>query len=659
MSLLDTDHTPVYSWLAAAERGELRSQPSGVSSGSLGYGAGGPVWLDAYHSKRPPSPPELVNAFKSVAYACIRLNFNGLGKVPLRLYATTGPQEVRPRRAYRPVQSDRELKYLRKLPHVRRSIRPEDSIDEIVDHPILDAFNDPNPYFDSQLLIQYLSICLDVIGICYLFPERPNPKVAPSEIWPLQSQYVFPVKGYDREVIKCYQFFGETFQPDELVRIRWMSMRDPYMSGYAPLHACFEQSGLGDYYTAAVESILKGGPRPSWFVSPKDALSVMGEPERKAFERDLTRRLSGGGSGRLLVGDGSYDLTALDYKPTDLGGLEITQFQRLTVANCFDVPISMLQAEDSNKAVASEGTRQHQTLAIEPRCRLIGSALTQQLCRPIDRRLFLAFDNPVDSDRELDSTVQDRAIKNGTKTINQANLDNNMPPVAWGDEPWQSNTLIQPSQAAELAAQQAEAHAAGLDNMAAETAATAAGDDDDEQDDDEKAQRSALLLRAKRLLRRISRDLPAGGGGRRALPGNAQADEPAPGEGGRAGPARGQHPRPAQREADPADLEEVVQEAGEGDPRDDSHDWEGTPEHPTVGHELRRSDGGGDDAPDLGLLGPGGQDDPGQAGPGHRGVAGHRSAPEGRDPDGQPEVLQPDERDHDGQAPGRPGDPPD
>ena len=66
------------------------------------------------------------------------------------------------------------------------------------------------------------------------------------------------------------------YQPDELIRIRWISLRDPYLSGYAPLHACFEQSGLGDYYTAAVESILKGGPRPSYMLSPKDPLLGMG-----------------------------------------------------------------------------------------------------------------------------------------------------------------------------------------------------------------------------------------------------------------------------------------------------------------------------------------------------------------------------------------------
>ena len=70
------------------------------------------------------------------------------------------------------------------------------------------------------------------------------------------------------------------------------------------------------------------------------------------------------------------------------------------MANCFDVPISMLQSEDSNRATAQESTYQHQYYGIAPRCCRVDSALTHQLVKPIDERQFVAFDDPVQRDKQ-------------------------------------------------------------------------------------------------------------------------------------------------------------------------------------------------------------------------------------------------------------------
>jgi phage portal protein BeeE len=439
-----TDHAAVYDYLRGLERGA----PSGVSMGAQGYGSGGPVWLDGYHSKRPPSPAELVDAYKSVAYACIQLNAQGVAKVPLNLYSKTGPKDKAPRRAVRSLERTEE-KRLRELPHVARSLGPRDELHQVMEHPFLEALESPNPFFDGNLLLLYLTISLDVVGMAYIFPVRPDASWAARELWPLQAQYIYPVKGVAGNLLQSYRYFGDTFQPDELVRIRRLSMRDPYLSAYAPLHACFEELGLSGYYTGSVESILKGGARPGGIVGPKNDQMPWGEPERKRFEVDINNRFTGGNSGRIWVTNGAFDFHSLTFPPADLAGLEITKWERLLIANCLDVPISLLQAEDSNRAVASEGTHQHQYYAIEPRCRLIASALTHQLAKPVDPRLFFAFDDPVQRDNEREAKIIDMKLKNGTVTINEDRAENGLPAVAWGDEPWQSNTLVQPSTAAE------------------------------------------------------------------------------------------------------------------------------------------------------------------------------------------------------------------
>lgn len=469
----------VYAYLAELERtarapaeAETRSAPAGVASGAVGYGAGGPVFLDIARSKRPPSPYELTNAYKNVAYSCIQLNANGVARVPLRLYAKTSTKQARPRRSWAPVDNRRQ-KYIRSLPNLARTIQSSDEIDEITEHPLLAAFDSPNEHFDGNLLLQLIARQLDCIGAAYLFPERPvrvdgstDPTQAREgmKLWGLQSQYVYAVKGQGTEVLRSYRYFGDNYFPTDLVRMRNVSLRDPYLSGYAPLHACFESVGLGDYYLSVVESFLKNDAQMSLIVSPKDGLNrPWDEPQRKRFETDINQRFSRGRQGRVMTTDGSIDVNPIAYPPTDLSGLELSKWERLLVANCFDVPISLLQSEDSNRAVASEGTHQHQYYAIWPRCVLIAAALTHQLARPVDPRLFFAFDDPVRRDEERDAKIFDMAVKNGTRTINEVRAEDGLDPVAWGDEPWFPQTQIQPTDAAA-----AREHAQGIAEKTAE-----------------------------------------------------------------------------------------------------------------------------------------------------------------------------------------------
>lgn len=456
MPLSDVDHETVYAYLRGLEAGVSRAAPSGVSQGAIGYAAGGPTWLDAYHSKRPPTPVELVNAYKAIAYACIGLNAKGVARVPLRLYATTGAGQRAVRSYYRPRPvPDGRQRYLRSRPELARTLGHADDVTEITHHPLLDALETPNPFFDKLTMFTYMVICLDAVGSAFLAPEGRtgpdgtlDPTWAPQQIWPIQPQYVFPVKGAGDELLRGWRYFGDEFAPHELVRVRHVSLRDPYLSAYAPLHACYEQVGLVDYYTASIEGILKGGAMPAGIVSAKEGYPI-GDVEADRLEAQLNQKQTGPYKGRWWVARQNIDVHPLTFAPTDLGGLELTKEQRLLVANAFDVPISLLQTEDSNRATARESTHQHQYYAIAPRCGAIESALTQQLARPIDDRLFFAFDNPVDRDRELDAKVFDLSIRNNSRTINEARAEDNLPPVEWGDEPF-----------APTPAQQAEAKAA-------------------------------------------------------------------------------------------------------------------------------------------------------------------------------------------------------
>ena len=225
-----------------------------------------------------------------------------------------------------------------------------------MEHPLRQAFDTPNDYFDGNLLLQLITRQLDCIGSAYLFPRAAGPgrRHRRSKPGPRRDEDL----GAAKPVCVCGEGPGNGsapvlsilrgyLRPGDLVRIRNVSLRDPYLSAYAPLHACFESVGLGDYYLSVVESFLKNNAQMSLIVSPKDGLNRPWDDTAKRFEVDINQRFSRGKQGRVMTTDGSVDVQPIAYPPADLSGLEISKWERLLVANCFDVPISLLQAEDT------------------------------------------------------------------------------------------------------------------------------------------------------------------------------------------------------------------------------------------------------------------------------------------------------------------------
>src|SRR6185437_4201577 len=87
----------------------LRGRAAPAGSGQGLTWTGGPFAGDAWGSKPAPSPIRLVEAYKSLVFACARFNADGTSKVPLRLYAASGGSKgPKPRALCGPAPVDRK-----------------------------------------------------------------------------------------------------------------------------------------------------------------------------------------------------------------------------------------------------------------------------------------------------------------------------------------------------------------------------------------------------------------------------------------------------------------------------------------------------------------------------------------------------------------------
>lgn len=658
----EADHGAVRAFLAGLEGDVQRAAPAaGAASGVL---VGGPLTSDAWLHRRGPSPLRLIEGFRQAIYACGEINAAVLSAVPLRLYAAAGKGRARARAFAGPRPVGRvQRSYLAGLPYVARSLAAAEAVDEVTEHPWLDALADPNSEFDQASLLHWVVNCLDVVGTCYVRPDY-APGYPPDALWPLPPHEVIPERDGTSAIPRAYYHLGQRIAAEDLIRFRLPSLRDPYGAGYPPAQAAFAYAGVEEAWASTREYLLRNGPRPAVMVGPADAAQPFSPEQARRLKADVRGSLAGPMGGGVVVSEGAYDFKQIIHKLSDYSGdigKEALQF----IANCFGVPVAFLTSE-TNLANLQAAQVQHGRRAIGPRSQRIAAVLTKWV-RRLDDRLFFAFDDCTPEDEEQRARVLDLYVKAGVITVDEYRSQIGWDPVPWGKEPWISNTLRQPSEERPAApGPRGSAQASGEgegegEGDGPEPAPPAEPEGDGDDDAGEAAATKALLADAAAVMRAAMAAIE------RAAPEpdddgtddadhdepepDAQADDPAPddaggpddgGDGGEPGgpgaddpavdPARGaEHLRPADGVGGEEDPEAVVPNPGEGDPGDAADDRGPAAGGDPAAGELRRPDGGGDDADPGPVLGDERQEDDGPAGAGPGPLAGDGPPPENED----------------------------
>lgn len=505
MSLTGSNEADVYAYLKSLEDGAL-VEKSGAPYWSGGSTIGGPSFIDYNRTRRAPNLPDLVQALRGIVFSCSQLNQNAVARQPLRLYVGTGNGQHKPKSLKLKSISRDEDRRLRSAPWLNAFVKSADSIDEIVEHPLLSALEWVNPDFNKNKLIRHSVMMLDNVGAAYWWMEPAARQAGRfgsiDGIWPLLAQYVRPVRAGDNDggLIDYYQYGTETYQPDNLVRMQRVSPVDPYGAGYGPTQAAFAYVGLADQFVGLQENMMTQGARMSLLLSNKDPNEPVGKPEREKFIREVGYGWARGNTGGIAWIDGAIDATPVTFPPSDLAALKITEAAMEEVARCFGVPLSLLRDSEGNRAVADAGHYQHALLAVDPLCEIIATAFTDWMrsqAKTIERalkargvkvdlqweRLFWAFDSPVTADREAQMKVLVSGMQEGVWCPDEVRTEFGFEPATeWnGKEPFILNTKSQPS----VAEEQRQTTNARADLLASQPKPALPGQQGDNGKDDE------------------------------------------------------------------------------------------------------------------------------------------------------------------------------
>jgi len=369
-------------------------------SGGIGY-------LDAWRSTRRPNARQLVREFESVAYACAMINAEGVAAVPYRLLVSTGPGQKAPHARTRAIGRQLHAR-LTKAAHLQSWMRKAVVIEEVESHPLLDLLDGTGTRssgFANRLLTQ---LYLEVVGHSPAVVDAPAGGLlagVPRAMFVLPAHEVTPIKGKTlAEPVTGFKWGEETFDYDQVIWHRFMSLADPLRGYTSWMAASWESLAVQDKHLARANQALDRESIPPVLLSPKSHEQLgfegdMSEDVVKRLETQLVKKFRRARSHGFYLGTTPLDAQVLNVSSRDEEGVSTHKLVRELVSNNALVPMAMLTT-NTNLANLQAARHQHAEQAIAPRCQMFDETINTQLVPMFDptHRLALVHDDPKPED---------------------------------------------------------------------------------------------------------------------------------------------------------------------------------------------------------------------------------------------------------------------
>lgn len=410
---------PIYEVLSMGMLSRLRSMFD-VTRAIYGYRIESPVPIDP-----DADTAGLLRANRSWVYVCAGKNACRVASQPLRLYATTSVGQPALRAPHRPLKGA-------ELEAVRKTLRPSlkrCEVAEIQEHPVLDLLDYVNELMGKFELFELTELDMELTGNAYWWVVR-GPMGTPQEILVLPPHLVRIVLSSER-LISEYTLGSppneKHIPADDIIHFRFPNP-DGSAYGFGPAQAAW--GSVLDYRAmqAHERALNKNLGVPSLFIKYS---GIVEKAELARIESDWNRKLKGNDkSGRVMVGDNKYEVQPVGLSPRDMSFEKGRKWARVEIADCFGVPMDLLDTENSNRATATQANYQYEQFTILPRLTRIADKLNERLVPIYDTRLFFAYDNnvPVDAAALTAETVA--LHREGIITTTEARERYNLPPLA-------------------------------------------------------------------------------------------------------------------------------------------------------------------------------------------------------------------------------------
>jgi HK97 family phage portal protein len=274
-------------------------------------------------------------------------------------------------------------------------------IEEVLDHPVLDVLQNPDPVYTGQIWMQLIWWFKEVCGRAYLYGADRVGRV-PTSLYILPSCYTWPVKSTTGLISEFVYARNRTAmmrcKPEDVVYLRHQANPfDPVGAMSWTSCVTFESDMEAAALQAEVARWNNGGMPGMVLKAPP----TTNDQQMAQMQAALSNRIQGvGKSGSMLL---LRDTELIQYatKPHDMQYVEGMSSTEKRIYDAAGIPESIYRLNSANLASATVADGQYNRLTIAPRLATMASELTELLLPMFGiepGEMWFTFDSPVRDD---------------------------------------------------------------------------------------------------------------------------------------------------------------------------------------------------------------------------------------------------------------------
>lgn len=271
----------------------------------------------------------------------------------------------------------------------------------IPDHPMLDLIDNPNDFYDGNLLLQCTLTDYTVAGNAFWLIV-PNGQGRPVQLWYAPSWMVTPRWDMDGTEFLSHYEYNPNGTPIDIPIERMVHFRNG-LDPTTRLGVSRLASALGEIFTdqeaqAYTSSILHNLGVPGVILAPKAPDVSVDKESADAIRDDFNRRFGGDNRGSVMVMHEATDVSVLSFNPQQMELKSLRRIPEERISAILGIPaiVAGLGAglDRSTFANFAEAREMAYESCIIPLQRFIAAAIRRQLLRHFttDKRVTVDFD---------------------------------------------------------------------------------------------------------------------------------------------------------------------------------------------------------------------------------------------------------------------------
>lgn len=296
----------------------------------------------------------------------------------------------------------------------KTSVRDKKRRTEVITHPFITVWDNPNPFYTGRLFRETCQQHLDLVGETIIVLRRAGNLI--FEMWPVRPDRMYPVKHPERYLTGWIYKNGEEEVPlelDDVIQIKYPNPKDPYR-GMGPVQTVLQDIDAATYSAEWNRNFFINGARPGGII---EVDYRMGDKEWNQFLRRWREQHQGVANAHRVAVLENAKWVDTNFSMTDMQFIELRNLPRELIREAFAFPKPMLgTVEDVNRANAEAGKEimaEGQTIPRLDRWKdIVNAKLLPQFAN--GKALELDYDDPTPVNHEAadrERTSQTNGVK--------------------------------------------------------------------------------------------------------------------------------------------------------------------------------------------------------------------------------------------------------